>query len=103
MTLLSFRWGVDASPLAAQLSFITAELETLKGLLMATKSEFAASLNVVTTQVEKIGSETRTLLDRIADLTAAVEAAGNSSPEMDAALAALQAQVAVVDGLVPDA
>lgn len=30
-------------------------------------------------------------------------AAGNSSPEMDAALAALQARVAIVDDLVPDA
>ena len=73
-----------------------------KEILMATKAEFAASIEQVTAHVAKVGDETRTLIARISDLTAAVEAAGNSSPEMDTALEALKAQVAVVDELVPD-
>ena len=51
----------------------------------------------------KIGGETRTLLDKVAALTVALESAGTTTPEVDAALAALQDQVGVVDALVPDA
>jgi acyl transferase domain-containing protein len=71
--------------------------------IMATQIELATSLATVTAQVTKIGDETRTLLTKIADLTAAVAAAGTTTPEVDAALTALQDQVGVVDALVPDA
>ena len=71
--------------------------------IMATQIELATSLATVTAQVTKIGDETRTLLGKVADLTAALAAAGTTTPEVDAALAALQDQVGVVDALVPDA
>lgn len=71
--------------------------------IMATQQELADQLTAVTAAVAKIGTETQTLLARIADLEAAVVAAGNTTPEVDAALDALRAQVAVVDELVPDA
>lgn len=95
--------GCDAATLAAQLAPLAADIANLKALIMATKTEFAAAIEGVTAHVAKVGEETRALIARVNDLTAAVEEAGNSSPEMDAALDALKAQVAVVDGLVPDA
>lgn len=78
-------------------------IDELKEQIMATQEQLAADLAAVTANVSKIGDETRTLLSKIDDLTAAVAAAGNTTPEVDAALAALKAQVAVVDDLVPDA
>jgi uncharacterized protein YoxC len=71
--------------------------------IMATQNELAATLNALTGQVTKIGGETRTLLNKIGELTDALAAAGQTTPEVDAALAALVAQVGVVDALVPDA
>lgn len=71
--------------------------------LMATQAELAAELRTVKASVEKIGTETRTLITRVETLTAAVEAGGNVSPEVRAAMDELKAQVEVVDALVPDA
>lgn len=82
---------------AAQLILTTLEK------LMASQAELAASLASVSAQVAKIGTETSGLLTKVADLEAALAAAGNTTPEVDAALAALRAQVQVVDDLVVDA
>ena len=70
---------------------------------MATQAELAASLAVVSAQVTKIGVETSATLAKVAELEAALANAGNTSPEVDAALEALKAQVQVVDDLVVDA
>jgi ABC-type transporter Mla subunit MlaD len=83
---------------AAELRAINRRLDTL----MATDAENTATLNELVAKTTKIGDETRALLQKIADLTAIIEAGNTSSPEFDAALAALKAQVDVVDGLVPD-
>ena len=68
-----------------------------------------AALAALDAGVNKIGDETRALQAEIADLTTAVENAGNTTPEIDAALAAVQARmrtleatVQSVDDLVPD-
>jgi hypothetical protein len=71
-------------------------------LIMTTVAEATAAITALTTGVAKVGEETRALLQKIADLTVIIEAGATTGPEFDAALAALQAQVAVVDGLVPD-
>ena len=85
--------------------------------IMATQAELAAALNSanssltdIGTEVDKIGVETTNLQKNVADLTAALAAGGTTSPEVDAALAALQAtaaglatKVKAVDDLVPDA
>ena len=71
--------------------------------IMTTQTEIATTLEGVTAQLAKIGAETLTLLNRIEDLTAAVAAAGAATPEVEAAVAALQAQAQIVDDLVPDA
>ena len=70
--------------------------------IMATQAELAVSLQALTTQSAKIAGETQLLLAKIDELTAAIAAGGQTTPDVDAALAALQAQVAVVDALVPD-
>ena len=70
--------------------------------IMATQAELVAELEAVAAAVAKIGTETSATLERVADLEAALAAAGNVGPEVVAALAAVKAQVAVVDGLVPD-
>lgn len=77
-------------------------LNRLKGDIMASQSELAASIRRVTENVAKIGGETRSLLSKIQALTDAMAAAGGTTPEVDAAMADLQAQVVVVDGLVQD-
>lgn len=78
-------------------------LTKLGDRIMATQAELAADLQTVTAQVAKIGTETSTLLQKVADLEAALAAGGVTTPEVDAAMAALKAQAAVVDDLVPDA
>lgn len=83
---------------ADQLGTVLSLLEQI----MATQAELATSLGTVTAQVAKIGDETRTLLVKIQELTDAISQGGATTPEVDAALAALQAQVAVVDELVAD-
>ena len=71
--------------------------------LMGSQEELAAELTAVKETVAKIGDETITLLAKIDELTALVEAGSQVSPEVQAALAALKEQAQVVDDLVPDA
>lgn len=71
--------------------------------LMTTQAQIAEALNAAVTLTTKIGTEVQGLKTRIAELTAALEAAGNATPEVQAALAALQTQLQAVDDLVPDA
>ena len=70
---------------------------------MATQNELATELSTVTAAVQKIGVETSATLQKVADLEAALANGGMTSPEVDAAVAALKAQVQVVDDLIPDA
>lgn len=86
---------------AEQLGVINHRLDTI----MSTLEQATAALAALTATVSKISTETSTLLQKIADLTAIIDAggAGNTTSEFDAALVALTAQVNVVDALVPDA
>jgi uncharacterized protein YoxC len=70
--------------------------------IMSTQAELALALDSIKVQVAKIGAETQALQAKLAELVAALAAAGNTSPEVDAALEALKAQVQVVDDLVVD-
>jgi uncharacterized protein YoxC len=71
--------------------------------IMSTQAELALALDVIKVQVGKIGTETQSLKDKVAELVEALAAAGAVSPEVEAALEALKAQVQVVDDLVVDA
>lgn len=70
---------------------------------MTTQAELATDLQTLVEQVNKIGAETDGLKQKVSDLEAAIANAGNTSPEVDAALAALKAQLQVVDDKVTDA
>lgn len=69
---------------------------------MASNAELQADLEAVTAQVAKIGTETSATLQKVTDLEAALAAAGGTTPEVDAAMVALKAQVKLVDDMVPD-
>lgn len=77
-------------------------LTTLGEALMTTQAELAADLKAVNDQVAKIGTESSATLAKVAELEAALAAGGTVSAEVDAAMAALKAQVKVVDDLVAD-
>jgi hypothetical protein len=64
------------------------------------QTALAAELTALKAQTEKAKSE---VLAKIADLESAIAAAGNTTPEVDAALAALKTSVQGVDDIVPDA
>lgn len=70
--------------------------------IMATQAELAQALNDLTAQVAKIGTETSATLQKVTELEAALAAAGGTTPEVDAALAALKTQAQATDDLVPD-
>lgn len=71
------------------------------GRLMATQQEMVVQINGLKDQVAKIGTETSTLITKVNDLLAII-AAGPVTPELQAAVDSLKAQVQVVDDLVPD-
>lgn len=64
--------------------------------------EELAALQAVGATLDKIGTETSALLDKVADLQAAVDNADNVPQDVVDALAALSAQATKVDDLVPD-
>lgn len=70
--------------------------------IMATQAEAAAQLTALNTELVKIGTETQALLDKVTALQAAADAAGNVSPELQAAIDGVVAQAKTVDDLVPD-
>jgi hypothetical protein len=78
-------------------------ISTLRDLIMATQVQLAADIAAVGQQVAKIGEETRALIERIGALTEIIETGGDVSADVQTAMDALRAQVAVVDALVPDA
>lgn len=70
---------------------------------MAGQTELVTSLQTLTTQVAKIGTETAALQKTVADLETALGNQDNVSPELQSAFDALKVQVQTVDDLVPDA
>ena len=66
---------------------------------MATQAELQASLEALGTQLDKVSAELNT---EIQNLTDAVAAAGNTTPEIDAALQKIQQVVDALDALNPD-
>jgi len=67
-----------------------------------TQQELVEQVNQLTTQVAKIGTETSALIQKVADLEAALNSQPNVTPELQVAFDALKAQVQTVDDLVPD-
>ena len=67
--------------------------------IMATQAELQASLEALGTQLDKVSAELNT---EIQNLTDAVAAAGNTTPEIDAAVQKMQQIVDALDALNPD-
>ena len=79
------------------------DLNNTERNIMATQEEVTAALVAAKAHVDKIGTETRTLLTRITELLAQIAANQSTvTPELQAAVDDLQAQLQVVDDLVPD-
>lgn len=76
-----------------------ASLTTKVNEIMATNAEFAAAIVVVKEQLVKAAAE---INSRIAALEEAINNAGNSTPEMDAALADLKLVAQALDDINPD-
>ena len=70
-------------------------------IIMTTVQDLAARVEDQTAQVAKIGEETRSLIATVEALTAALQQV-ELPAEATAALDALDAQLAIVDGLVAD-
>lgn len=68
-------------------------------IMSKTQAELAQDLRDIRTQNEKARVE---ILQKIADLEAAIINSGNTTPEVDEALEALKASVQVDDDIVPD-
>lgn len=80
------------------------QLYDLKDFLMAISRDTVERLTAQSTKIEKISSETRSLVDKVKELSDALANANTQQdPEVTAALDKVDAQLAVVDDLVPDA
>lgn len=83
---------------------ITTSLNEIKELIMASEAEITNLLNAATAQLQKIATESAATLQKVTDLEAVIASLGaNVTPELQAAVDALRAQVQLVDDLVPDA
>lgn len=76
-------------------------LSTLEKI-MATQAQLADDLNKLNDQIKKIGAETSKTLQKVTDLEALLKAGGNTTPEVDAAMAAAKTSAQAADDLVPD-
>jgi len=87
MSILSDIWAALTS---SRNKTLTQKVEQL----MTTSAELVTELDAVTARVDSIG-------EKVLALAAALEAAGNLPAEVDAALAALKAEVANVEAALP--
>ena len=73
--------------------------------IMATQAELAASIAAITAKVTKIGTESTATLAKVQELQDVIDnlPTGTVTPELQAAVDALAAQVQIVDDLIADA
>ena len=80
---------------------IATSLNEIKELIMATEAEITGLLTAATTQLQKIAAESAATLQKVSDLEAVIASLGtNVTPELQAAVDALRAQVQLVGELV---
>lgn len=70
--------------------------------IVATQKEVTEQLNAVSAKLDKIGTETQSLLDKIKELLAIIANTPDASPELVAAADALKIKADTVDALVDD-
>lgn len=69
---------------------------------MATQAEIVVQLNATSAKLDKIGTETQSLLTKIQELLAIIANLPDASPELVAAADALRIKADTVDALVED-
>lgn len=84
-------------------ALITSGPNTLLEKIMATQQELATQVRDLGKQVEKIGGESSKSLEMLASLQDIIKNGPPVTPELQAAVDGLAAQLKVVDDLVPDA
>lgn len=85
--------------LEAKLNHIDSQLHRLKEIITMNQAELAQALADIKTQADKAKAE---IVQKVADLEAAIAAGGVTSPEVDAAVTALKGSVQGLDDLNPD-
>jgi len=106
--LVSFRRSVyHGMAMSLKWMYLFQRLDELEERIVMNRTELAASLTALAAaatataaKVDKVGAETATLLEKLALLEEAVNLAGNTTPEVDAALAALSTAAGNVDNAV---
>lgn len=71
-------------------------------IIMATQIELTAKINAVNTQLQKISRESSATLAKVTELQVIIDGMDEVTPELQAAVDALAAQVQAVDDLTPD-
>ena len=71
--------------------------------IMATQAEIVTQLTEANATLAKIGTETDSLLVKIAELQSIIDGMADASPELVDAMAAVSAQIKSIDDKVPDA
>jgi ABC-type transporter Mla subunit MlaD len=85
------------------LASVLDSLNSLERAIAMNQTELLEHLNTLNAAVGKVGEETTALIAEVQALKDAIAAGGTVSPEVEAALAAVEARVKAVDDLVPDA
>lgn len=96
---------ISSRQLSAQLAHLHEGLHAINhkvDLIMATQVQHAEELRQVTAKIVKIGTETAKTLQRVIDLEALLAAGGDTSEEVNEAVAALKVQAQLTDDLTPD-
>jgi peptidoglycan hydrolase CwlO-like protein len=71
--------------------------------IMATQAELTTEVAAITPQITAIGAGISALNAKVAELEAAIASAGNVTPELQAAVDALKAEVVSTAALLPQA
>lgn len=79
-----------------------ADLNERMDNMAQTQAQLAATIDAMNNQLVKIGTESATSVQMIADLKAIIAAGADVTPELQAAVDRLAAQIQKVDDMVPD-
>lgn len=82
-----------------QMADLVLLINSLRKLITMTNAELAASLEALSTQLDKVTTELQTEIKGLED---AIATAGGSTPEVDAALAKVKSRVDALDALNAD-
>jgi uncharacterized protein YoxC len=99
-----WRWWPFNRIMTARMSRVEYLLKCIDrrvGIIMATQAELAQELVGLKGKLEKIGTETSGLIQKVDDLTQAL-ANQQLTPEVQSALEAVKVAAQAVDDLVPD-